>query len=96
MATEQGRESRRTTTIAKQQSHFKVDAIAECDVSYQRSVEDGEMHMEKLNKKMENERWSKQNGTFTSAILFGIGSEYYIHRRVSSKWFVLVVENLPP
>lgn len=53
-AFERGRRSRRTTTIAKQQLHFKVDAIAADYVFGQGSVKDEKMHTKKPNRKMED------------------------------------------
>ena len=73
-AIESWKRSRSTTTIAKKQSHFKVDAIADENIFGQRSVEDCEMYARKLKKETENER-SKQAGVFTLVIFFGIGSE---------------------
>lgn len=47
--------SRNTTTIAKQQLGFKAEPIAAHDAFGQRDVEEGEMHMKKPKKKMEDE-----------------------------------------
>lgn len=40
--------SRNTTTIAKQQLDFKVEPMAAYDACGQRDVEEGEMHIKKL------------------------------------------------
>ena len=49
-AAHSGVRSRNTTTIAKQQLDFKAEPMAAHDAFGQRDVEEGEMHMKKLKK----------------------------------------------
>ena len=80
-----GRKSSRTTTIAKQQSRFKGDAIAEDDVFDQMGAKEKKMFMRKRNEKMINEGRPKRKGAFTPGTFFSIDGEYCAHGGVSSK-----------
>ena len=64
-ALEPGRKSRRTCTIAKQQSRFKGNAIAKHDVFGQIGAKYKKMHMKKPNKEMVSEQRLKRESAFT-------------------------------
>ena len=78
-AIEPGRKSRRTYTIAKQQSRFKGDAIAKHDVFSQRGEEDKEMDMRKPNEKLVSEQSPNGESAFTPGSFSGTDDEYCIH-----------------
>ena len=79
-ALEPGRKSRRTCTIAKQQSRFKGNAIAKHDVFGQIGAKYEEMHMKNPNEKMRSKGRPKRESAFTPDSFSGTEGKYCIHR----------------
>ena len=79
-AIEPGRKSRRTCTIAKQQSRLKGDGIAKHDVFGQMGGKNKKVHIRKPNEKLVNEQRPKRESAFTPGSFSSSDGEYCIHR----------------
>lgn len=78
-AIEPGRKSRKTCTMAKQQSCLKGDGIAKHDVFDQRGGIYKKRHMKKSNEKLAKEKKPKGICAFTPSIFSGTDGAYCIH-----------------